>query len=93
MEFLMEVFSQRSGLSTPLSQLNLMVDSWTTKRNDNLDSSSIFDDNIGKDGRSIQSAYAIMGNSGDVIESCAVGGAPYCGRRGAKYKIHPHSFI
>jgi hypothetical protein len=37
-DFLMDVFSQRSGNSTPLSQLNLMVDSWTTKSNGNHDS-------------------------------------------------------
>ena len=55
----MEVFSQLSGLSTPLSQLNLMVDCWTTKPNDNRDSSSIFDDNIGEEGLSIQSAYDV----------------------------------
>ena len=35
----------------------------------------------------------IMGNSGIVIQGCAVGGAPYCGPRGAIYKIHPHIFI
>jgi hypothetical protein len=35
----------------------------------------------------------IMGNSGVVIQGCAVGGAPYCGPRGAIYKIHPHIFI
>jgi len=34
-----------------------------------------------------------MGNSGVVIQGCAVGGAPYCGPRGAIYKIHPHIFI
>jgi hypothetical protein len=53
------VFSQCSGTSTPLSQLNLMVDSWTTKRNGNHDSSSISDKNIGEDGLSIQSAYDV----------------------------------
>jgi hypothetical protein len=53
------VFSQRSGTSNSLSQLNLMVDSWTTKRNDNHDSTSIFDENIGEDGLSIQSAYDV----------------------------------
>ncbi len=36
-----------------------MVDSWTTKRNGNHDSSSIFDENIGEDGLSIQSAYDV----------------------------------
>jgi hypothetical protein len=57
--FLIDVFSQRSGTSNPLSQLNSMVDSWTTKRNGNHDSSSIFDENIGEDGLSIQSAYDV----------------------------------
>jgi hypothetical protein len=28
-------------------------------------------------------------DSGDVIQGCAVGGAPYCGPRGGIYKIHP----
>ncbi len=55
----MDVPSQRSGNSTPLSQLNSMVDSWTTKCNDNHDSTSIFDENIGEDGLSIQSAYDV----------------------------------
>ena len=36
-----------------------MVDSWTTKRNDNNNSTSIFDENIGEDGLSIQSAYDV----------------------------------
>jgi hypothetical protein len=36
-----------------------MVDSWTTKRNSNNDSSSIFDENIGEGGLSIQSAYDV----------------------------------
>jgi hypothetical protein len=36
-----------------------MVDSWTTKRNDNHDSSSVSDENIGEDGLSIQSAYDV----------------------------------
>jgi hypothetical protein len=55
----MNVSSQRSGTSNSLSQLNLMVDSWTTKCNDNHDSTSIFDENIGGDGLSIQSAYDV----------------------------------
>ena len=55
----MDVSSQRSGTSNPLSQLKSMVDSWTTKRNNNLDSTSIFDENIGEDGLSIQSAYDV----------------------------------
>ncbi len=59
----MDVSSQRSGTSTPLSQLNSMVDSWTTKRNDNHDSTSIFDENIGEDGLSIQSAYDVNINN------------------------------
>ncbi len=58
-DFLIDVFSQRSGTSTPLSQLNSMVDSWTTKRNGNHYNSSIFDENIGEDGLSIQSAYDV----------------------------------
>ncbi len=36
-----------------------LVDSWTTKRNGNHDSSSIFDENIGEDELSIQSAYDV----------------------------------
>ncbi len=36
-----------------------MVDSWTTKHNGNHDSSSIFDENIGEDGLSIQSVYDV----------------------------------
>ncbi len=59
MVFLMDVSSQRSGTSNPLSQLNLMVDSWTTKRNDNHDSTSFFDENICEDGFFIQSAYDV----------------------------------
>ncbi len=55
----MDVSSQHSGTSNPLSQLNSMVDSWTTKRNDNHDSTSIFHENIGEDGLSIQSAYDV----------------------------------
>jgi hypothetical protein len=58
-DFLMDVSSQSSGTSTPLSQLNSMVDSWTTKRNDNHDSTSIFDENIGEDRLSIQPAYDV----------------------------------
>jgi hypothetical protein len=50
----MDVSSQRSGTPNPLSQLNLMVDSWTTTRNDNHDSTSIFDEYIGEEGLSIQ---------------------------------------
>jgi hypothetical protein len=62
-DFLMDVFSQRSGTSTLVSQLNSMVDSWTTKRNGNHDSTSIFDENIGEDKLSIQSAYDVnIGN-------------------------------
>ena len=34
-----------------------MVDSWAIKRNNNLDSTSIFDENIGEGGLSIQSTY------------------------------------
>ncbi len=63
MDVLMDVSSQRSGTSNPLSQLNLMVESWTTKRNDNHDSISIFDENIGEDGLSIQSAYDVNINN------------------------------
>jgi hypothetical protein len=48
-DVLMDVSSQRSGTSNPLSQLNSMVESWTTKRNNNHDSTSIFDENIGED--------------------------------------------
>ncbi len=55
----MDVFSQRSGNSNPLSHLNSMVDSWTTKRNNNNNSTSIFDENIGEDGVSIQSTYDV----------------------------------
>ena len=55
----MDVPSQRSGNSNLLSQLNSMVDSWTTKRNSNHDSTSIFDENIGEDGLSIQSVYDV----------------------------------
>ena len=58
-DFLRDVSSQRSGNSNPLSHLNSMVDSWTTKRNDNNNSTSIFDENIGEDGLSIQSAYDV----------------------------------
>ena len=58
-DFLRDVSSQRSGTSNPLSHLNSMVDSWTTKRNDNNNSTSIFDENIGEDGLSIQSAYDV----------------------------------
>ncbi len=36
-----------------------MVDSWTTKRNGNHDSSSFFDENIGEDELSIQSEYDV----------------------------------
>jgi hypothetical protein len=59
----MDVSSQRSGTSNPLSQLNSMVESWTTKRNDNRDSTSIFDENIGEDGLSIQSTYDVNINN------------------------------
>jgi hypothetical protein len=59
MDFLIDVSSQRSGTSTPLSQLNLMVEFWTTKRNGNHDSSSIFEENIGEDGLSVRSAYDV----------------------------------
>ncbi len=59
MDVLMDVSSQRSGASNPLSQLNSMVDSWTTKRNKNHDSTSIFDENIGEDGLSIQATYDV----------------------------------
>jgi hypothetical protein len=55
----MDVSSQRSGTSNPLSQLNSMVDSWTTKRNNNHDFILILDENIGEDGLSIQSAYDV----------------------------------
>jgi hypothetical protein len=57
MDVLMDVSSQCSGTSNPLSQLNWMVDSWYTKRNANHDSTSIFDKSIGEDGLSIQSTY------------------------------------
>ena len=43
-----------SGISNLLSQLKSMVDSWTTKHNNNHDCTSIFDENIGEDGLSIQ---------------------------------------
>ena len=36
-----------------------MVDSWTTKRNNNLDSTSFFGENIGEDRLSIQSTYDV----------------------------------
>ena len=49
----MDVSSLRVGPTNPLSQLKSMVDSWTTKRNNNLDSTSIFAENIGEDGLSI----------------------------------------
>ena len=58
-DVLMDVSSQRSGTSNPLSQLNSMVDSWTTKHNKNHDSTSIFDENIGEDGLSMQSTYDV----------------------------------
>jgi hypothetical protein len=58
-DVLMDVSSQRSGTSNPLSRLNSMVDSWTTKRNDKHDSTSIFDEHIGEDGLSIQSMYDV----------------------------------
>ncbi len=51
--------SLRSGTSNFLSQFKLMVDSWTTKRNDNHDSISIFDENIDEDGLSIQLTYDV----------------------------------
>ncbi len=55
----MDVSSQRCGTSNPLSQLNSMVDSWITKCSNNHDSTSNFDENIGEDGLSIQSAYDV----------------------------------
>ncbi len=45
------------------SQLNLMVASWTTKRKDNHDSTSIFDENIGEGGLSTQSTYDVNINN------------------------------
>ena len=59
----MDVSSQRSGTSNSLSQLNSMVDSWTPKRNNNHDSTSIFDENIGEDRLPIQSAYDVNINN------------------------------
>ena len=58
-DVLMDVSSQRSGTSNSVSQFNLIIDSWTTKRKDNHDSTSIFDENIGKDRLSIQSTYDV----------------------------------
>jgi hypothetical protein len=40
-----------------------MVDSWTTKHNDNHDTTSIFDENIGEDRLSIQSACDVNTNN------------------------------
>jgi hypothetical protein len=40
-----------------------MVDSWTTKCNNNHDSTSIFDENIGEDRLSIQSMYDVNINN------------------------------
>jgi hypothetical protein len=63
MTVLMDVSSQRSGTSNLVSQLNLMVDSWTTKHNNNHDSTSIFDENIGEDRLSIRSVYDVNINN------------------------------
>jgi hypothetical protein len=62
-DVLMDVSSQCSGTSNPLSQLKSMVDSWTTKHNDSHDSASIFGENIGEDGLSIQPTYDVNINN------------------------------
>ncbi len=63
--------SLRSGISNSLSRLNAMVDSWATKHNDNHVSTTIFDENIGEDGLSIQSTYDVNINNPYHIDSIA----------------------
>ena len=76
----MDVSLLRSGTSNSLSQLNSMVDSWTTKLNDNHDSTSIFDKNIGEDGLSIQSTYDVNINNpyhtGSLAPNCEILDSP-----------------
>jgi hypothetical protein len=47
----------RRSKATPQSILNSKVESWDTHKVTNTVSSSIFDDNIGEDGLSVQSMY------------------------------------
>ena len=57
-----------------------MVDSWATKHNNNLDSTSIFDENIGEEGLSIQSMYDFDIDSpyytGSLAPNCELLGSP-----------------
>ena len=63
MDVITNVSSLRSGTSNPLSQLNSMVDSWTTTHINKHVSTSIFDENIGEDGLFIQSTYDVNINN------------------------------
>ena len=79
-EVLTDMSSLRSGTLNPLSQFNLMVNSWYTKRNDNHDSTSIFDENIGEDRLSIQSTYDVNihnpHHTGSLAPNCEVLDSP-----------------
>ncbi len=76
----MDVSAQHSFTSNPLSQLKSMIDSWTTKRNDNHDSTSTFDENINEDGLSIQSTYDVNINNpyhtGSLAPNCELLDSP-----------------
>ena len=71
MDVITNVSSLHSGTSNSLSQSNSMVDSWTTKCEDDHSSTSIFDENIGEDGLSIQSTYGVNTNNPYNINSIA----------------------